>query len=222
MTETRTETFELSDGRALRLTIAEPERVVRGGLVVLHEARGVTDTVRLLVSAFAAEGWLAVAPHLYHGDPAHSPEDKVRQLSGDSVLADADIAFAFLASHGITADLMGVVGFDLGGTTAMVVAASRRIGAAVSVAAGGIIQPASDALPPLVEIAGDLKCPWLGMYDDTFDTSEVEKLRDAAIGSGVATNVVRFAEAGHRFDSDPDAAHEAWHRTLNWFDAHLR
>jgi carboxymethylenebutenolidase len=220
MTETRTETFQLPDGRALPLTIAEPERVVRGGLVVLHEARGVTDTVRLLVSAFAAEGWLVVAPHLYHGDSPQ--EEQVRHLSGDSVLADTDIAFAFLASHGVTADLMGVVGFDLGGTAAMVVAASRTIGAAVSVAAAGIIQPVSTAVPPLVEIAGDLKCPWLGMYDDTADSSEVEKLRDAAIGSGVATNVIRFAEAGHRFDSDPDAAHEAWHRTLNWFDAHLR
>ncbi|MFD1047446.1 carboxymethylenebutenolidase, partial [Kibdelosporangium lantanae] len=41
MTETRTETVRLADGRSLPLTIAEPERVVRGGLVVLHEAHGV-------------------------------------------------------------------------------------------------------------------------------------------------------------------------------------
>jgi carboxymethylenebutenolidase len=223
MTETRTETFTLKDGRAATLTVAEPERVVRGGLVVLHEARGVTDTVRLLVSSFAAEGWLTVAPHLYHGEG--SQEEQVRKLSGESVLADTDIAFAVLAQRGITADLMGVVGFDLGGNAAMVVAGQRSIGAAVSVGAGGIVQPVSSALPPLVDIAGDLKCPWLGMYgdqDDAIETSEVEKLRDAAIGSGVATNVVRFPDAGHRFDEDPDAATEAWHRTLNWFDAHLR
>jgi carboxymethylenebutenolidase len=223
MTETRTETFTLPDGRAATLTVAEPERVVRGGLVVLHEARGVTDTVRLLVSSFAAEGWLTVAPHLYHGEG--SQEEQVRQLSGESVLADTDIAFAVLARRGITADLMGVVGFDLGGNAAMVVAGQRSIGAAVSVGAGGIVQPVSPALPPLVDIAGDLKCPWLGIYgdqDDAIETSEVEKLRDAAIGSGVATNVVRFPEAGHRFDEDPAAAAEAWHRTLNWFDAHLR
>jgi carboxymethylenebutenolidase len=220
MTETRTDTVHLADGRGLPLTIAEPERVVRGGLVVLHEARGVTEKVRTLVSAFAAEGWLAVAPHLYG-----QPDEQVRQISGDSVLADTDAAFSFLADRGISADLIGVVGFDLGGTAAVVVAARRSIGAAVSISAGGIIQPASPALPPLVEIAGDLKCPWLGMYGDQdaeIDPSEVEKLRDAAIGSGAATNVVRFPEAGHRFDSDPDAADEAWHRTLNWFDAHLR
>jgi carboxymethylenebutenolidase len=223
MTETRTETFRLPDGRALPLTIAEPDRVVRGGLVVLHEARGVTDTVRLLVSAFAAEGWLAVAPHLYHGDAPE--EDQVKQLSGDSVLADTDIAFAFLAQHGITPDLMGLIGFDLGGTIAMIVAGERTIGAAISIAAGGIVQPVSAALPSLLEIAGELKCPWLGIYgdqDDAIDPSEVEKLRDAVVESGMATNVVRFPDLGHRFDSDPQAANESWQRTLNWFDAHLR
>jgi carboxymethylenebutenolidase len=220
MTDSHTETFQLPEGRSVRLTSAEPDGVFRGGLVVLHEACGVTDAVRLLVSSFAAEGWLAVAPHLYHDGV-----DEVRKLSGDSVLADTDMAFAFLSQYGVTPDLMGVVGFDLGGTAAMVVAASRSIGAAVSIAANGVIQPMSDALPPLVEIAGDLKCPWLGMYgdrDENIDPAEVEKLRDAAIGSGVATNVVRFPDAGHRFDTAPEAAAEAWHRTLNWFDAHLR
>ncbi|MEV4311269.1 dienelactone hydrolase family protein [Actinocrispum sp. NPDC049592] len=218
MTETRTETFALDDGRALTLTIAEPERVVRGGIVVLHEACGVTDGVRLLASAFAAEGWLTVAPHLYR-------QDEVRRLSGDSVLADTDVAFAFLAQRGIAPDLMGVVGFDLGGAIAMIVAGERTIGAAVSIAAGGIINPVSPALPALIEIASELKCPWLGLYgdqDDEIDSSEVEKLRDAVIESGMATNVVRFADANHRFDSAPEAAYESWQRTLNWFDAHLR
>ncbi|CAM3685374.1 dienelactone hydrolase family protein [Kibdelosporangium persicum] len=223
MTETRTEKFQLKDGRSAVLTVAEPEQVVRGGLVVLHEAGGVTGTVRLLASALAAEGWLAVAPHLY--DDSLPQEEQVRQLSGDAVLAASDIAFAVLAERGITADLMGVVGFDLGGTAAMVVAAERSIGAAVSVGASGVIQPVSTALPPLVEVAGDLKCPWLGIYgdqDDVIHSSEVEKLRDAAAGAQVATNVVRYPGAGHRFDADPGAGTEAWHRTLNWFDAHLR
>ena len=36
------------------------------------------------------------------------------------------------------------------------------------------------------------------------------------------TNVVVYPRSGHRFDADPDAAADAWQRTLNWFDAHLR
>ena len=59
MTTTRVETLSLTDGRELRVTIAEPDSAVRGGLVVLHEARGVTEGVRSLVSSLADEGWLA-------------------------------------------------------------------------------------------------------------------------------------------------------------------
>jgi carboxymethylenebutenolidase len=33
---------------------------------------------------------------------------------------------------------------------------------------------------------------------------------------------VRYPEANHRFDTDPVSATDAWHRTLNWFDSHLR
>ena len=68
MIETRTETLALTDGSALPLTVAEPDHVVRGGLVVLHEARGVTDRVRSLMRSLAEDGWLTAAPHLYHRD----------------------------------------------------------------------------------------------------------------------------------------------------------
>lgn len=231
MTETRTETLQLTDGRALRLTVAEPENAVRGGLVVLHEARGVTDTVRGLVSSLADEGWLTVAPHLYDDADEFAESAgadvaaRVSRLSGEAVLADTDVAFVWLGQRGVSADRMGVIGFDLGGAVALVVAASRTLGAAVSVAGGGILSPLSDGLPSLVEVAGELTCPWLGLYgdeDQDIPVEDVEKLRDAAAGAPVATDVVRFAGANHRFDTSAAAAADAWQRALNWFDSHLR
>jgi carboxymethylenebutenolidase len=230
MTETKTETIALTDGRDLRLTVAEPEHTVRGGLVVLHEARGVTDVVRGLVSGLAAEGWLAVAPHLYGSDEADevSGDDvpaQLSRLSGESVLADTDAAAVWLVERGVPADRTGVIGFDLGGAVALVVASSRTVGAAVSVAGGGILEPLADGLPALVEVAHELACPWLGIYgdqDEAIPVEEVEKLRDAAARAEIATDVVRFAEATNRFDLDPQVGAEAWARTLNWFDVHLR
>ncbi|MGH3439266.1 MAG: dienelactone hydrolase family protein [Sciscionella sp.] len=228
MTETRTETPQLTDGRTLRLTVAEPENVVRGGLVVLHEARGVTDGVRFLVGSLADEGWLAVAPHIYRDVDEVDHEQAgaaIRSLSGESVLADTDAACLWLADRGVSADLIGVMGFDLGGSVALVVAASRQVGAAVSVNGGGISTALSDGLPALVDIAGELTCPWLGIYggaDTEISSDEVEKLREAVTRSEIATEVVRFSGAEHRFDTDPQTSAEAWHRTLNWFDAHLR
>jgi carboxymethylenebutenolidase len=228
MTETRTEVIELDDGRSVRLTVAEPDRPVRGGLVVLHEARGVTDVVRGLAASLADEGWLAVAPHLYgaqNADEVADVDSEVSRLSGDSVLADTDAAAVWLAERGVAADRTGVIGFDLGGAVAMVVASSRAVGAAVSVAGVGILAPLSDGLPALVDVAGELTCPWLGIYGDedaAIPVTEVEKLRDAAATAEVATDVVRFAGMDNRFDTDQRAGAEAWHRTLNWFDLHLR
>lgn len=228
MTETRTETLSLTDGRELRLTVAEPDGSVRGGLVVLHEARGVTDTVRLLTGTLAEQGWLVVAPHLYpDADELHADDvdEKLSQLAGDAVLADSDVACIWLAEQGITPDRIGVIGFDLGGAAALVVATRRALGAAVSVSGGGILSPLTEGLPALVEVAGDLGCPWLGIYgdkDEAVSIEEVEKLRDAAAAAPVATDVVRFADANHRFDAAPEASAEAWQRVLNWFGSHLR
>lgn len=228
MSGTRTQPVQLVDGRALRMTIAEPPGVIRGGLVVLHEARGITKTIKALVDGLAAEGWLVVAPHIYHGDEGSSEidesaaVDRVHGLSADSLLADTDIAFGWLAQHGIGADRIGVVGFELGGAVSLVVAARRGIGAAVSVAGGtGILQPLSPGLPALVDVAIDLRCPWLGLYGDKF-ADEVALLREAANRSESASDVVLFPAADHRFDIHPDGTFEAWQRMLNWFDAHLR
>jgi carboxymethylenebutenolidase len=107
----------------------------------------------------------------------------------------------------------------------MVVAGSRTIGAAVTIGGGGILTPLSDGLPSLVEVAAELTCPWLGLYGDDdgeIALTEVEKLRDAAASAPVATDVVRFADSSHRFDTSPAASAEAWQRMLNWFDSHLR
>jgi carboxymethylenebutenolidase len=233
MTEIRTETVPLVDGSELRLTVAEPISAVRGGIVVLHEARGVTDAVRGLVEGLAGDGWVAVAPHLYHRDGADELDDaagdaeiqeQVDRLEGTQVMADTDTAFGWLAGHDIGADRMGVLGFDLGGSVALLVAATRTLGAAVTVAGAGVATP-STGLPSLIAAAPGLTCPWLGIYGESTggeSDPEIGRLRDAAASSEVATDVVVYPSTGYRFDDDPELAADAWQRTLNWFDSHLR
>lgn len=227
----RTEAIPLVDGSTLRLTVAEPVSAIRGGIVVLHEARGVTEAVRGLVHGLAGEGWLAVAPHLYHRDTAEEldgddgqVQQQVERLDGEQMMADTDTAFDWLSEHDISTDRMGVIGFDLGGTVALLVAAERTLGAAVTVEGEGIAEARSAALPSLLDAAPGLTCPWLGIYGEPVDGErpEIKQLRDAAASSEVATDVVVYSRSGHRFDDDPDAAADAWQRTLNWFDSHLR
>ncbi len=230
MTEGGAQLVPLADGSELRLTVAEPDSSVRGGIVVVHEARGVTDAVRELAAGLAAEGWLAVVPHLYHRDGADEltddgeADDHMQRLSADSVLADTDATLRWLTDREVTGDRMGVVGFGLGGSVALIVAARRDLGAAVSVAAVGVLTPVSETLPPLVEAAPELRCPWLGIFggDGEVPEAEVAKLRDAAASADVATDLVHFPGGHHRFDTDQVASAEAWTRTVNWFDSHLR
>ncbi|SDN31345.1 dienelactone hydrolase family protein [Allokutzneria albata] len=234
MTQTRTETLQLTDGSELRCTVAEPDTAVRGGLVLLHQARGVTDAIRDVAASLAQEGWLTIAPHLYHrdgDDQVHDPEDaesildQVSRLSADSVLADTDAAFVWLAQQGVESDRMGVVGFGIGGSVALFVATSRSLGAAVTVAGAGIVSALSPNLPPLVEVAGELTCPWLGIYSEQYamiPREDVEKLRDAASSAKVATDVVVYSGPIDPHAEDPRAAAETWQRILNWFDSHLR
>ena len=75
-------------------------------------------------------------------------------------------------------------------------------------------------LAELVAAAPGLTCPWLGIWGKA--DPAVDQLRAAAADSEVATDVVVYADSGHRFDADPAAAADAWQRTLNWFDSHLR
>jgi carboxymethylenebutenolidase len=233
MTDVRTETVPLDDGSQLRLTVAEPDGPVRGGIVVLHESRGVTDGVRWLVHSLAMEGFRTVAPHLYHRDnnddlgeqSDEQVRDQVSRLTGESVMADTDTAFGWLADHEITADRMGVMGFDLGGSVALVVAAERSLGAAVTVAGNHITEPLSGDLPSPLEAAPELTCPWLGLFGERStdpSVSDVEKLRNAAATAEKASDVVVYPDRGHRFDNDPEAFADAWQRALNWFDSNLR
>jgi carboxymethylenebutenolidase len=105
------------------------------------------------------------------------------------------------------------------------VAAKRTLGAAVTVGGEKVAATPATGLPSLVDAAPGLTCPWLGIYGETADGEpdpEVARLRDAAASSQVATEVIVYARRGHRFDDDPEVAADAWQRTLNWFDSHLR
>ncbi|MGH4024914.1 MAG: dienelactone hydrolase family protein [Pseudonocardiaceae bacterium] len=240
MTERRTEQVPVPDGSELRLTIASPESVVRGGIVVFHEARGVTTAVQQLAGELAGEGWLAVVPHLYHrygeesavesagelaedGDP-EQVRRRIGRLTADSLRLDVDASLRWLSTQGVSADRIGVMGYGLGGTVALVVATQRDLGAAVTIDGVGVVEPVAPALPAMTQAASELRCPWLGLYSrgGPVPEDEVLKLQVPVHSAQVATDLVQLSDGAPRFGTRSGAAVEAWSRTLNWFDSHLR
>lgn len=220
-----------------RLTIHEPPAQPKGGIVVVQEAFGVNDHIDDVTGRFAAEGWLGVAPHLFHrsGDPKLGYDDisqvmsHMDALTPDGILEDIDAALSHMSGAGIGADRVGVVGFCMGGTVALVTATRRDIGAAVTFYGGGVTA-GRFGFGALVDEAPQLRAPWLGLYgdlDEGIPVGDVEQLRTAAASSGQPTEVVRYPDAGHGFHCDqrsnyhPTSALDAWRRTLGWFDQHL-
>ena len=219
------------------LSIYEPSGTPKGGIVVVQEAFGVNEHIEDVTRRLASEGWLAVAPHLFHrsGDPQLGYEDlsqvmpHMGALTVETILDDVDAALGHLAGAGIGPERVGVVGFCMGGTVALVTAVRREVGAAVSFYGGGVAK-GRFGFGSLVEEVAGLRAPWLGLYGD-LDTGipveEVEQLRAAAATAPPPTEVVRYPDAGHGFHCDlrssyhEASARDAWARTLSWFDEHL-
>ncbi|HTZ08576.1 MAG TPA: dienelactone hydrolase family protein [Acidimicrobiales bacterium] len=231
-----TVTVKTADGD-MGLYDVEPEGAARGAVVVVQEAFGVNDHIEDVTRRFAAEGYRAVAPHVFHrtGDPVigYSDYEKIMPhfaaLSEQGLLNDLDATFTYLEEAGFPLRRVGVVGFCMGGTVAFLAAARRPVGAAVTFYGGGVGE-GRFGLPPLVELGADLQAPWLGLYGDLdqgIPVADVEKLRVATTGAAVETEVVRYAEADHGFhcDARPSyheaSARDAWQRALAWFGGHL-
>lgn len=220
------------------LTTRVPTGHRKGGVVVLQEAFGVNEHIEDLCERLAGAGWLAVAPHLFHrtGDPAFGYDidfsalgEHMTALTPDGIEADIGVALRYLTDAGLASSAIGVVGFCMGGTLAMFTATRRDVGAAVTFYGGGVTKNRF-GLPALVDIAGELRAPWLGLYGDLdqgIPVDDVEQLRRAAATSSQPTEIVRYADADHGFNCDRRASYNAgaaadgWQRMLAWFDHHL-
>lgn len=207
-------------------------------LIVLQEAFGVNDHIRNVADRFADAGFFVVAPHLFHRsgapDVAYDDFERAMSLMAEITLEgltnDLNATTDFLNSLGYGSSSIGVVGFCMGGSVAFYAATLSGVGAAVTFYGGGLTK-ARLGLPPLVELATELKAPWLGLFGD-LDTSipsdDVETLRAIAAKVAVTTSIVRYPEAQHGFHCDArpaayneEAAHDAYRRALDFFGEQL-
>ncbi|MGD0380889.1 MAG: dienelactone hydrolase family protein [Acidimicrobiales bacterium] len=216
---------------------AEPAGEARGAVIVAQEAFGVNPHIEDVTRRFAAVGYRAVAPSLFHrtGAPVieYGDFEKIMPqfagLSEAGVLNDIDAAIAYLDQQGFSMPRIGVVGFCMGGTMAFLASVRRPLGAGVTFYGGGVTE-GRFGVPSMVELATELKAPWLGLYgeeDQGIPVDQVEALREAVGGATVDTEIVLYPGAGHGFHCDmrPDyheaSATDAWKRTLGWFEKYL-
>jgi len=216
---------------------AVPDATPRAAVIVIQEAFGVNDHIEDVTRRFAAAGYLAVAPHIFHRSGGGSVEygnfEKImphfQALSDNKILDDVDAALAEIGTAGIPSERTSIVGFCFGGRVAFLAAVSRKLAAAVGFYGGGIVTGRSGAMPSLLDRIPGIETPWLGLFGDKdahITVDEVENLRAALRGAPVDTDVIRYAEADHGFHCDAresyhsESAADGWRRTLEWIASH--
>ncbi|TMQ69700.1 MAG: dienelactone hydrolase family protein, partial [Candidatus Eisenbacteria bacterium] len=173
------------------------------------------------------EGYVVIVPDLYHGKVATDPEQAHvlnRGLEDAVTDADLDRAVAWLrAEPRLAKKRIGAMGFSMGGGLAQRLAMRNGAITALVMFYG----------PPVTDprALATLRGPVQGHYgekDDGIPPAKVQALREGLRQAGKTGEIYSYAGAGHAFMNDqrpsyhPDAARQAWARTLAFLQKNLK
>ena len=216
-----------SNGSTCEGYLTVPASGSGSGVVVLQEWWGLVDHIMDVCDRFAAEGFVALAPDLYHGESTTSPDDAQKLMMALNIgKTEKDMKGAvkyLLNLDETTSDTVGTVGFCMGGQLSLYAACENpKVGACV-VYYG--IHPAVN--PDLTK----LNAPVLGFFaeNDGFVTPEVaRKLESDVRAAGKQIEIQIYAGADHAFFNDTrtevyhkDYAQDTWDRVLAHYRANL-
>jgi carboxymethylenebutenolidase len=208
--------------------LSTPESGSGPGVIVVQEWWGLVPHITDVADRFAAEGFVALAPDLYHGQSTEEPDEAGKLMMAmdiDRVAKDLRGAASYLLGEGGAAgNAVGVVGFCMGGQLALYAAtvAPDTIGAVVDFYG---IHPS--ATPNFDQ----LRAPVMGNFaelDEYASPAAVAALEEEIKRRGVETDFKIYEGADHAFFNDeraevhkPEASQDAWQRTIGWFKKHL-
>jgi carboxymethylenebutenolidase len=212
-----------------------------GGVVVIHHMPGFDEATKEITRTFAAHGYLAVCPNLYSREaPGESPDDAAaaaRALGGvpdERLVGDVDGAARFLRSRIASNGKVATIGYCSGGRQSFLAACSLQLDAAVDCYGAFVVvarpEGSGPAMGPVVQLAGDLSCPLLGLFgaDDQYPSPEETAILEAALNEHAKTfEFHTYDGAGHAFFNvdrpsyRPEAAKDGWARIWEFFERHL-
>ena len=217
-----------SNGKTGNGYLAVPASGSGPGVIVLQEWWGLVDHIKEVADRFAAEGFVALAPDLYHGESATSPDDAGKLMMAlDIARVEKDLRGAInalLARDEVTSARVGTVGFCMGGQLSLYAACENASVGACVVFYG--IHP--NVKPNL----STLEAPVLGFFaekDEFVPPAAARQLEADLKAAGKTAEITIFEGADHAFFNDTRAeayntAHAAtcWSRTLAFYREHVR
>src|SRR3990170_820084 len=219
------------DGDAMRCYAAIPAgEGPFPAVVVIQHAGGVDGFIQETAGRFAAAGYVAIAPDLYHRQDPESGKDpltRMGRLRDGEVVRDVNAAIGHAGRMGeVAAGQIGIAGFCMGGRVSYLMATHvPSLRAAVVFYGGNIMTPWGEGPAPF-DRTESIACPLLGLFgeqDTNPSPADVAKL-DAELtrlarrpefpsSAGAGPAFMNAARPGYRQDVAEDAGDECldWH-----------
>ncbi len=211
------------------------------GVLVNHHGPGWDGATKEIVRRFAAHGYIAICPHLYHREgPDASPDDaaaaaRARGGVPDArYLGDAAASIAHVRKLSGSNAKVGVIGYCSGGRQAFLAACNLDLDAAVDCYGGFVAEAIPPEIPfkmtPVIDQAPNLRCPLLGLFgaEDLHPApAETKRIEEELLQHGKTFEFHTFEGAGHSFFAVDRpayrvaAANEGWKLVFEWFGRYL-
>jgi len=195
------------------------------GVVVIHEAYGLNESIKDITRRFADSGYAALAVDLFSDRNralcmARYMAEMLRGSVERAGISDLKAALAHLgAMPEVDPDRIGAIGFCMGGGFAIAWACTdSRLKA---------IAPFYGANPKPIEAVSRM-CPVVGSYPEKDFTANAGRTLDQALGRhGIDHDIKIYPGARHSFFDDRgrafdrEAAEDSWSRVMSFFGMHL-
>lgn len=198
-------------------------------LFVFQEAFGVNAHIRKVTERFAEQGYVAIAPELFHRTAPPGFEGSYNDFPSvmphyqavtvEAAEADARAAYEWLRRNSqVQPDQISAVGFCMGGRVSFVANSVLPLRSAVSFYGGGI---APGLLDRAEKQHGPLLLIWGGL-DKNITAEHRKATTDALTAARKSYLNVEFSQANHGFFCDerasyhPDAARQSWALTMEF------
>jgi carboxymethylenebutenolidase len=197
-----------SNGSSASGYLALPASGSGPGLLVIQEWWGLVPQIKRTCDRFAGEGFVALAPDLYHGEVAeHDEMDKaghlMQTLPMDRAGRDMKGAIDYLLGRSeVTGDAVGVVGYCMGGMLTLLIAAQE--GSRVAAAAPHYGAPLGDNAPDWSNLQAAVRGHF-AEKDDFFPPDAVKALEAELRGMGKEVSIEVHAGTGHAFCNEENA-----------------
>jgi carboxymethylenebutenolidase len=192
-------------------------------LLMMYHRGGFDRFTRNRLEALVAEGFLTVAPDIYHRAPKDA-EDRKAYLKDSDAIAAIKAAYAYAERHPQTAKgKIGIIGHCMGGRLTLqgaTVLPDLKV-AAVFYGGGVFVSWGNEGTPPS-DFLGDIRCPVIGFFgnlDKNPSPEDVNKIDETLTRHKVPHVFHRYPNVGHGFqqialgrggEAERAASDDAW------------